>query len=285
MGRARGLAGLISGPEPKRITFVVDLFHGSRDEALSHASLRVLLNALFELAVLYLREHPEVPDLYDARVRYQEEPLGAEDWQDVPTSLRLGFGDCFAANTLVTRVEERGREALVPISSVQPGDRVLGFDGRPVSVIESAVTGVKPVLTFRLSNDTNMHCTLDHRLFLDTGAEVRAKDVQVGDKLPALRSARGYHEVVDRSTANGSQLVACVKTETGRLYLPTQDVCVGQCEDVACWLAAELVVRYGVDARPDFTCQVREDGSYLYHIVVRLPDGRVMDPSRFLGMR
>lgn len=147
---ASRLVGLATGPEPKRITFVVDLFHGDKDRELSHATLRVLLDALFQIDVLYLRAHPEVPDLYDARVRYQEEPLGAEDWQDIPTTLRLGYGDC---------------------------------------------------------------------------------------------------------------------------------------EDEACWLAAELFVRYGVEARPDFTCQVREDGSYLYHIVVRLPDGRVMDPSRYLGMR
>ena len=74
----------------------------------------------------------------------------------------------------------------------------------------------------------------------------------------------------------------------------------GDCEDLACWLAAELDVRYGIAARPDFTKQTLADGRVLYHIIVRLPDGVtlpdgtrthsiggqsfMMDPSRQCGM-
>jgi hypothetical protein len=279
-----GLAGLTSGPEPKRVTFVLDLFHGERDKDLSHASLRELLDCLFKLACLYLRAHPEAPDLYDAGVRYQEEPPGAEDWQDVPTTLRLGFGDCLLANTPVSVVGSGGRVDSTPLASVVPGDRIVGHDGEPVLVTEAAVTGLKDVISISLSNDTTMHCTSDHLLVRDTGAEVRATDVLEDDRLMALRASTGFHAVRSKR-AGGRQPVACVKTTSGRFYLPTHDLVVHNCEDVACWLAAELVVRYGVEARPDFTHQVREDGSYLYHIVVRLPDGRTMDPSRFLGMR
>lgn len=59
----------------------------------------------------------------------------------------------------------------------------------------------------------------------------------------------------------------------------------GDCEDLACWRAAEYRVRYGVNAEPTFTWKLRENGGYLYHIQVLLPDGRIEDPSRTLGMR
>lgn len=59
----------------------------------------------------------------------------------------------------------------------------------------------------------------------------------------------------------------------------------GDCEDLACWRAAELRVRYGIEAKPCFTWKLRENGGYLYHIQVLLPDGRIEDPSRTLGMR
>jgi len=56
----------------------------------------------------------------------------------------------------------------------------------------------------------------------------------------------------------------------------------GDCEDLACWRVAELVVR-GVRAAPVFRHrQVRRLS--VYHILVRHPDGTVEDPSALLGM-
>jgi len=60
---------------------------------------------------------------------------------------------------------------------------------------------------------------------------------------------------------------------------------VGDCEDLACWRAAELQVRDGIMAWPTFVWKIRPDGGYLYHIQVKYPDGRIEDPSRRLGMR
>lgn len=131
-----------------RITFVLDMFDPAELDR-SDATLRVLLNALVAADYLYLKRHPETPLLYQSGVRYQEEPPGAEDWQDIKTCLNLMWGDC---------------------------------------------------------------------------------------------------------------------------------------EDLACWRAAELQIR-GIDAHPDFTRDVKPNGKTLYHIVVRLPDGRIEDPSRQLGMR
>jgi hypothetical protein len=56
----------------------------------------------------------------------------------------------------------------------------------------------------------------------------------------------------------------------------------GDCEDLATWRAAELVVR-GERARPISSHQ-RTPRGILYHIRVLRADGRIEDPSRILGM-
>lgn len=133
-----------------RLTFCIDLFNGPNERELSHRALDLLLRALTQINMNYLKAHPEAPNLYDAGVRYQEEPEGREDWQDIPTTIDLKNGDC---------------------------------------------------------------------------------------------------------------------------------------EDLACWRAAELRVRQGINASPTFTWKLRPEGGYLYHIQVKYPDGRIEDPSRKLGMR
>lgn len=133
-----------------RITFVLDAFNGPHEQEMSHRYLTHLLEALVLVDAAYLIAHPETPPLYESGVRYEEEPPGQEDWQDIPTCLRMRVGDC---------------------------------------------------------------------------------------------------------------------------------------EDLACWRAAELVVRQRVLARPTFTFKRRANGGYVYHIQVKLPNGQIEDPSRILGMR
>lgn len=55
----------------------------------------------------------------------------------------------------------------------------------------------------------------------------------------------------------------------------------GDCDQLAPWRAAELRVRQGVKAMPE----VRQMGPALYHVFVRLPNGRAEDVSAHLGMR
>lgn len=56
----------------------------------------------------------------------------------------------------------------------------------------------------------------------------------------------------------------------------------GDCEDLACFRAAELVVR-GVAAEPIYRFR-RLGRLSVYHILVRYPDGSLEDPSLLLGM-
>ena len=59
----------------------------------------------------------------------------------------------------------------------------------------------------------------------------------------------------------------------------------GDCEDLACWRAAELQLR-GIPARAVQKPPKRIGPDlWLYHIVVRWPNGRIEDPSRILGMK
>ena len=57
----------------------------------------------------------------------------------------------------------------------------------------------------------------------------------------------------------------------------------GDCEDLSCWRSAEL--RYmGIQAGPYITWR-RSPKGWIYHALVRWPDGRIEDPSLALGMR
>lgn len=58
----------------------------------------------------------------------------------------------------------------------------------------------------------------------------------------------------------------------------------GDCEDLAAYRAAELVVQAGIEARPLVTYHPSRDvpGSTTYHVVVRHPNGSIEDPSRVL---
>ena len=53
----------------------------------------------------------------------------------------------------------------------------------------------------------------------------------------------------------------------------------GDCEDLACWRAAEMRV-HGIDAR----AVVYRSAPHMFHVVVEHPDGSREDPSRELGM-
>lgn len=57
----------------------------------------------------------------------------------------------------------------------------------------------------------------------------------------------------------------------------------GDCDNVACWRAAELR-ELGINAVPYITWRFRADGGTTYHVIVRWPDGTAEDPSLLLGM-
>lgn len=115
------------------------------------------------------------------------------------------------------------------------------------------------------------------------------------------------------------ELCADITTASGNFWLPESDLIVHNCEDLACWRVAEVrelaehCVGVGVDgkpvvadprfsewyktigrnwkrkeggikAKPYAKWRLRPDGSYAYHALVMMPDGRLEDPSLTLGM-
>lgn len=80
--------------KPHDIRFRLRAFHSEAERPRSHRTLRWLLNTLTFHNMLYLRENPDTPLLYKSGVRYEEEPLGEEDWNDIAVVRMLGWGDC-----------------------------------------------------------------------------------------------------------------------------------------------------------------------------------------------
>lgn len=81
--------------EGGEISLAVPLFQ-KQDGSDAQASIRalwLLLEGLSEINQVFLTEHPETMPLYNTGVVYRPE-FGSENWQDIPTTLAKGHGDC-----------------------------------------------------------------------------------------------------------------------------------------------------------------------------------------------
>lgn len=56
--------------------------------------LAIMLAALVDMNVLFLKERPSTPSLYQSGVRYKREPKTLDHWISIPFVLRRRFGDC-----------------------------------------------------------------------------------------------------------------------------------------------------------------------------------------------
>ncbi len=74
------------------ITFDLQLFKGPEDEERSRQALLWLMLALMKINEGYIEQY-DPPKLYDTRVVYKAEKR-REQWADIPTVLRQGYGDC-----------------------------------------------------------------------------------------------------------------------------------------------------------------------------------------------
>ena len=76
------------GPRFRLVSFET-IPHGYKLGVLEH-----LLEALTAANVAYLLIHPHTPNLYESGVRYEQEPDGRDDWQDIPDTIARRMGDC-----------------------------------------------------------------------------------------------------------------------------------------------------------------------------------------------
>lgn len=97
----------------------------------------------------------------------------------------------------------------------------------------------------------------------------------------------GVHYEVEKGTEEWLDIPNVLRSSSGRPEFGTGPW--GDCEDLACWRTAELRERPDscggpIKAKPFAKWRRRADGSYAYHALVLLPDGKLEDPSLTLGM-
>jgi hypothetical protein len=71
-----------------KVQFMLSSFKGEEVQQLSEAHLKVLLDALFNINRLWLKKYPKTTRLYSSGVVYRPEPVGRENWQDIPSVIR-----------------------------------------------------------------------------------------------------------------------------------------------------------------------------------------------------
>ena len=250
---------------PYRVTLQLDAFNGTRDAEESIEDLSAMLDCLIRIDENYLRRRPNTPLLYQAGIRYQEEPLGAEFWRDIPTTLQYREGDCLPLETRVLREDAGGALQLTALGLLQAGDKILSeADGSMTTVIAVAATGDKPILEFDLDNCRTFKASPNHRILLNDDREARAEDIREGARLRTGLPRDFENPIRVRAVRElPPELCGDIETSSGRFFLPDAGVAVHNCEDLACWLIAEKRVRFGIPARPIIYPQLRPNGRYL----------------------
>jgi hypothetical protein len=107
--------------------FVLRAFDGLTDAARMEA-LRHLIEALVAVNCAWLREHQgSAPWLYESGVRYEEEPPGRDEWQDIPETIARREGDCEdLACWRLSELRVRSREHATPfIKAAVYGSRTV----------------------------------------------------------------------------------------------------------------------------------------------------------------
>jgi hypothetical protein len=75
------------------IRVLLQTFLDKQDLDRSRLALVELMEGLVRANCVWLEYYPSTPLLYDSHVVYKAE-VGTEDWQDIPTTLQRGWGDC-----------------------------------------------------------------------------------------------------------------------------------------------------------------------------------------------
>lgn len=123
------------------------------------------------------------------------------------------------------------------------------------------------------------------QLVLDVLTQLDALTLEHNAAIPRLYSSGVRYSRESRMMGDLLE-VAAVDPRTGTVeerfnhLTRVLELGAGDCDDLACWRAAELQVRDGINAR---AVPLEQPGGG-YHVVVRYPNGRAEDPSARLGM-
>jgi len=75
------------------IHLFVKTFLVPEDTDRSRLAIVALMEGLVRANQIWLAHYPNTPRLYDSKVIYRPE-VGTEEWQDIPTTIERGWGDC-----------------------------------------------------------------------------------------------------------------------------------------------------------------------------------------------
>lgn len=116
-------------------------------------ALSYMLDGMVQASADWILCHPDTPSLYDSHVLYRGETQ-SEIWQDIPTTLMLGYGDCEDL-TIYRCADLRAREGVDamphitgrrvgsrriyhatvewPNGMIEDPSRALGMHGHPIT--------------------------------------------------------------------------------------------------------------------------------------------------------
>lgn len=242
-----------------KLTFVMQTLAGGASDLPARRSRAHLLEALTECAMFYLQAHPEVPRLRAAGVRVYDDSPGQMELWDIPTILLKGAGSAesiaaWAAAEARVRDHKRGATIAIPF--------------RPV-------TERVPFVLSCLRSDFDREHVSDKciKACLRALTKHDVDWLRAHPSTPSVYASGVRYEEEPLGADDWADIPTCLK------------LMVADCEDLACWRAAELRVRHRIAAGPKSNRKHRPRGGLLYHIVTKYPDGRDEDPSRRLGMR
>jgi hypothetical protein len=90
----------------------------------------------------------------------------------------LDSGDCLPVGTYLLKDDY----TFCRIEDINIGDRIIG-NGKPTKVVNKWFKGALSCIEIKFNNCNSLVCTPDHKLFLDNGECVLAKDLKLGDCL------------------------------------------------------------------------------------------------------
>lgn len=257
----------------RRVVFHSELFRSSdeRGNRYSERALAILVRALGELNASYLLAHPDTPPASRSGVAQRAGLDASGEWRSIPHLLETGEGSAidFAC--------WRMAELLSLGESTRLVERAAQLAARRA---HAAIPSVAFVVRLFDRESARAHSERSLSTMLRALSAINAEYLREHRDVPPLYAA-GVRYRAERYPAEEWQTIP-------RLYANGE----GDCEDLAAARVGELVVRYGVQARPTFRFKrLNHHGEpdiagkfSLYHILVEHPDRFIEDPSALLGM-
>lgn len=266
---------------PFRITFPVE---DLQDRELAKAQLSVLVDALASVNLCEMSANHGFPTLDAARVGLTDArsallPKNQEEWKDAPTALASGL--ISPPSAVAWRVAELRAKGIQAEPDVLDDGRLLRFVVKmPGGQIEDvAPSAGRPVfqrmrISFLLDLfKSKAQEALSHKCLASLLQAVTMLDVlylKTHPNTPKIYESGVRYREEPTGAEDWQDVPTCLRRK------------FSDCDDLACWRAAELIVQ-GESAKPDFEIQ-RMGERVLYHIVTRTARG-TEDPSYIMGMR